>query len=200
LDYKNLGADLGHDQRTIAAYFSCLEYSLLANKLYNYSPDLITSEKKMKRVYLGSTAFSKALSPWVDRPELIRQLFANVLKTRFFSRTPQKDEVDLVIVGEAEVVPVEVKIRSEVKRRDAAPLFKFLHRHKASRGYIISDGTETSFSDGEKSVDVIPFWMYWTLMDKLTGGVTVLREIVDTANEPGRIITAFFDRRPGRKA
>lgn len=48
--------------------------------------------------------------------------------------------------GEGEVVPVEVKIGSEVKKRDAAPLFKFLYRHKAARGYIISDGTEAAFS------------------------------------------------------
>ena len=169
LDYKNLGQDLGHDQRTIAAYFSYLEYSLLVNKLYNYSPNLLTSEKKMKKVYLSSTAFSKALSPRVGRPALIEQFFANVLKARFFWRTPQQDEVDLVLVGEGEVVPVEVKIRSEVRKRDAAPLFKFLQKHKATRGYMISDGTETSFSEEDKSVEVIPYWMYWTLMGKLGG-------------------------------
>ena len=169
LDYKNLGQDLGHDQRTIAAYFSYLEYSLLVNKLYNYSPNLLTSEKKMKKVYLSSTAFSKALSPRVGRPALSEQFFANVLKARFFWRTPQQDEVDLVLVGEGEVVPVEVKIRSEVRKRDAAPLFKFLQKHKATRGYMISDGTETSFSEEDKSVEVIPYWMYWTLMGKLGG-------------------------------
>ncbi|MBU1670858.1 MAG: ATP-binding protein [Actinobacteria bacterium] len=169
LDYSSLGRDLGHDQRTIAAYFSHLEYALLANKLYNYSPNLLTSEKKMKKVYLSSTAFSVALSPPVGRPELIEQFFANVLKARFFSRTPQRDEVDLVLSGDGEVVPIEVKIRSEVKKRDATPLFKFLHRYKAARGYMISDGTETVFSDGEKEVEVIPYWMYWTLMDRLGG-------------------------------
>jgi hypothetical protein len=169
LDYSNLGQDLGHDQRTIAAYFSYLEYGLLANKLYNYSPNLLTSEKKMKKVYLSSTAFSKALSPRVGRPELIEQFFAGALKARFFSRTPQRDEVDLVLASEGEAVPVEVKIRSQVNKRDAAPLFKFLHRHKAARGYMISDGTETTFSDGENEIEVIPYWMYWTLMDKLSG-------------------------------
>ncbi|MBU1671144.1 MAG: ATP-binding protein [Actinobacteria bacterium] len=169
LDYRNLGQDLGYDQRTIAAYFSYLEYALLANKLYNYSPNLLTSEKKMKKVYLSSTAFSKALSPGVDRSALIEQLFANILGARFFSRTPQKDEVDIVLAGDGGPVPVEVKIRSDIRKRDAAPLFKFLHRHNAARGYMISDGTETSFSDGDRSVEVIPYWMYWTLMDRLGG-------------------------------
>lgn len=169
LDYSNLGRDLGYDQRTIAAYFSYLEYALLANKLYNYSPNLLTSEKKMKKVYLSSTAFSKALSPRVGRPALIEQFYANAIKARFFSRTPQKDEVDLVLASEGEVVPVEVKIRSELKKRDAAPLFKFLHRQKAARGYMISDGTAARFSDGEKEIEVIPYWTYWTLMDKLSG-------------------------------
>ncbi|MDI6830555.1 MAG: AAA family ATPase [Actinomycetota bacterium] len=36
LDYKNLASDLGYDQRTIAAHVSCLEYSLLVKKLFNY--------------------------------------------------------------------------------------------------------------------------------------------------------------------
>ncbi len=41
--------------------------------------------------------------------------------------------------------------------------------YRATRGYMISDNAETSFSDGDKSVDVIPYWMHWTLMGKLGG-------------------------------
>ena len=167
LDYKNLAGDLGRDPRTIASYFAYLEYSLLVNKLYNYSPNLLTSEKKMKKAYLSSTAFSKALSPRVGRPALVEQFFANVLKARFFSRTPQKDEVDLVIDTTGGIIPVEVKVKHDIKKRDAAPLFKFLYKYKARKGYIISGGAEATFRDEDKSVEVIPYWMYWTLMKKL---------------------------------
>ncbi|MBU4428953.1 MAG: hypothetical protein KKE37_06320, partial [Verrucomicrobia bacterium] len=167
LDYKSLAGDLGFDQRTIAQYFSYLEYALLVSKLFNYSPNLLTSEKKMKKVYLSNTAFSKALSPRVGRPVLIEQFFANMLGAGFFSRTPQKDEVDLVMTSEGSPVPVEVKIRPGIKKKEAAPLFKFLNKYNAEKGYLISAETETSFSDGTKTVEVIPYWMYWTLTRKL---------------------------------
>lgn len=167
LDYKSLAGDLGFDQRTIAQYFSYLEYALLVSKLFNYSPNLLTSEKKMKKVYLSNTAFTRALSPRVGLPALIEQFFANILGASFFWRTPQKDEVDLVMTSEGTPVPVEVKIRPGIKKKQAAPLFKFLNKYNLEKGYLISAETETSFSEGTKSVEVIPYWMYWTLTGKL---------------------------------
>ncbi len=48
LDYKNLSNDLNVDQRTIANYISYLEYALFLQKPYNYSRNLLTSEKESK--------------------------------------------------------------------------------------------------------------------------------------------------------
>ncbi|GFP35872.1 uncharacterized protein HKBW3S43_01659 [Candidatus Hakubella thermalkaliphila] len=78
LDYKNIANDLGYDQRTIASYFSYLEYALLIKKLYNYSFNLLTSEKKMKRVYFSNTAFTLALSRETEQSLLMEQFFVNL--------------------------------------------------------------------------------------------------------------------------
>lgn len=167
-DYKNLANDLDYDQRTISEYFSYLEKAMLVLKLYNYSPNRLTSEKKVKRVYLSSTAFTCALSEQVDLPTLIEQFFVISLQAQFFWRTPQKDEVDLVHTRDKEVVPVEIKIRGDIRKRDVAPLFKFMARYKIRRGYMVSDDLETSFSSDSGTVRVVPYWKYWTLR-KLLG-------------------------------
>lgn len=168
LDYRNLGNDLGYDQRTISDYVSYLEYALLVNKLYNFSPNLLTSEKKMRKVYLSNTAFSSALSGEDDFSVLAEQYFANTLKAGFFWRSAQKDEVDLVLAPEDKVVPVEIKMRGDIRARDAKSLFKFMARYDIDRSYIISSGLETAFKDGGRTVEVIPYWKYWTIKRRLT--------------------------------
>jgi predicted AAA+ superfamily ATPase len=167
LDYSNLGNDLGYDQRTVSDYVSYLEYAMLASKLYNYSPNRLTSEKKMRKVYTSNTAFSFALSGESDFSALAEQLFANTLKAGFFWRSPQKDEVDLVLASEEGVVPIEIKMRSDIKARDAKPLFKFMTKYGIGWGIIITSNLETAFRDGDLKVEVIPYWRYWTIKRKL---------------------------------
>lgn len=167
LDYRNLGNDLGYDQRTVSDYVSYLEYAMLVSKLYNYSPNRLTSEKKMRKVYTSNTAFSFALSGESDFSALAEQFFANMLKADFFWRSPQKDEVDLVLASEEGVVPIEIKMRSDIKARDAKHLFKFMTKYGINEGLIISSNLETTFKDGDFRVEVIPYWRYWTFKRKL---------------------------------
>lgn len=166
LDYKNLGNDLGYDYRTVSDYFSYLERGLILNKMYNYSTNRLTSEKKLKRAYLGSTAFTMALDPEVERPQLMEQFCVNAFKARFFWRSLQRDEVDIVLDSEG-VVPIEVKMKGKVTAKDAKPLFKFMKRYDIRRGFLITETTESSFSHDDRSVEAIPFWKYWTLVEKL---------------------------------
>lgn len=167
LDYRNLANDLDHDHRTIADYFTYLEQALLMAKLYNYSPNRLTSEKKLKRVYLSSTAFTAALAASAERSMLLEQYFVLRLRERFFWRTPQRDEVDLVHLGDDDATPVEIKMRGSIQTRDAAPLFKFMARYGSRHGYIISDSAETTFTRGVGTVHVVPYWKYWTLETRL---------------------------------
>jgi predicted AAA+ superfamily ATPase len=57
IDYKNISNDLNFDWRTIQTYTHYLEEAFLIKKMYNYSPNLLTSEKKLKKIYLNSTSF-----------------------------------------------------------------------------------------------------------------------------------------------
>jgi len=167
VDYRSLGNDLGHDQRTVAGYVSYLEYSLLAHKLYNFSPNRLTSEKKARKIYPSSTAFTAALSGVSEFAPLAEQYFAINLKARFFWRSPQKDEVDLVLTPDDRIIPVEIKMRETIKERDARPLFKFMARYGISSGLVISLDTEGRFDDGVRAVEVIPYWRYWTIKRRL---------------------------------
>lgn len=163
LEYKNLASDLQFDQRTIINYLSYLEYSFLLQKLYNYSTNLLSSEKKLKRAYLANTGFTYALAGELKFPLLMEQFWVNFLKAKYFYRSPQKDEVDLVHVAGNFTLPIEIKMRESVSAKDAGALFKFLRYFGKKQGLLISLRDETELVNNGMAVKVLPYWKYWSI-------------------------------------
>lgn len=168
LEYKNIANDLKIDQRTVAEYFSFLEYTLLIHKLYNFSPNRMTSEKKIKRVYLSNTGFTMALRQEIDFSTIVEQFWVDHLKARFFYRSPQKEEVDVIVDDGKTVLPVEIKVRQIIRPRDAVALFKFLSRFDMSVGLMIPLDTEGEFRQNNRTVQLVPYWKYHTILKLLT--------------------------------
>ncbi|MGM0367988.1 MAG: ATP-binding protein [Actinomycetota bacterium] len=167
LDYRNMATDLKIDQRTLSNYISYLEYSLLVQKVYNYSPNFITSEKKLKKIYLSNAAFTTALAPDIKRSLLLEQYFINALKAGFFFRNPQKDEIDMVLDSGGIPVPVEVKIRNKIKTKLLKPIFKFQKKYNIDKGFIISKDIQQLYYKDGYQIESIPYWKYWSLKNKL---------------------------------
>jgi hypothetical protein len=163
LDYKNLSNDLNVDQRTIANYISYLEYALFLQKLYNYSRNFLTSEKKVKKLYPSNTAFTLAMNPEAGLASVLEQFFVNNLNARFFLKTPQKEEIDIIHTQDKSVLPIEIKIKQKISRDDVKTLFKFLDRNKLQRALLITRDIETKFQKEKLFVDAVPYWKYWSI-------------------------------------
>ena len=166
LDYKNLGNDLKIDHRTVANYISYLEYALFMQKLYNYSNNFLTSEKKVKKLYLCNTALTFALNPDAALPAILEQYFVNSLDARFFLKTPRKEEIDIIYSYNSHMLPIEVKIREKVGIKDAKTLFKFLGKNNLKKALLITLDTETEFRKDNFTVEAVPYWKYWTIKHK----------------------------------
>jgi hypothetical protein len=167
LDYKNLSNDLNVDQRTIANYISYLEYALFLQKLFNYSRNLLTSEKKVKKLYPSNTAFTLALNPQAELPSVMEQYFVNSLDAKFFLKTPQKEEIDIIYTSEKTLMPIEIKIKAKIGRDDIKTLFKFLEINKLDRSLLITLDTETKFKNDSLLVEAIPYWKYWSIRKRM---------------------------------
>jgi len=172
LDYRNLGNDLRVDQRTISSYVSYLGYSLLVTKLYNFSSNRLTSEKKLKRIYLSNAGFVSALRPGEpDYHPLLEGYFANLLKAQFFYRSPQKEEVDLVIESEHKLLPVEIKITEKIRMKDLKPLTKFMKRFKCEQAVVISKNEDRIEKTENLKVTILPYWRYWSITSEIKGAI-----------------------------
>lgn len=76
--------------------------------------------------------------------------------------------MDLVLASEDRVIPLEIKMRGEIKARDAKPLFRSMARYGIKKGYIISSELEATFDDGGRTVEVLPYWRHWSIRRRIT--------------------------------
>ncbi len=156
VDYENLADDLGRNRKTISSYLFYLEKAFLVKKLYNYSKNLLTSEKKMKKVYPASTAFASLFN--APKGKIVETAVSMNHAFKFFSRSGEK-EVDFIGVNN-EIQPVEVKYAGKVREREIRGLIKFMEKQNLKKGTVITKNFEAKKEIKKKNVLFIPLWKW----------------------------------------
>lgn len=155
----HLASEFQINNKTVSLYLSYLEQSMLVNKYYNFTKNLISSEKRLKKYYLASPSLSFALVDFVNSPQLFENIFASLNKPMYFFRDHYDREIDFIIIKDYDkIIPVEVKYKDEISNNDLNNLEYFLNKYKLSRGYVVYKGMEKKKINLEnKSVILVPF-------------------------------------------
>lgn len=161
LDYTHLSRVLSIDQRVIADYIHYLKYAFLVKSLYNFSKSRFVSERKLKKIYLGSTNFIYGIhSTKFFDPIFLGKVMENLAvinaDTQFFWRL-RNHEVDMI---DSENVPIEVKYKEKISEKDSNSLIKFCTQFKVKRGMVI---TKQLLDKKEKEgieLLYIPLWIF----------------------------------------
>ena len=155
LDYKNFANDLDIDQRTLEKYICYLQEAFLIKKIYNYSKNLIKSERKLKKVYLETTSFCvwNKIS-W----QIFENYILNFLDLEYFVRFWEK-EIDFVKIDDKfslkpKISWIEAKYKSKIKKEDIRWLKYFDKKIWFDKKYIITKDTEGEY----ENIKLIPFW------------------------------------------
>ncbi len=155
LDYKNFANDLDIDQRTLEKYIYYLQEAFLLKKVYNYSNNLIKSERKLKKVYLETTSFCIDTNiNW----EIFENYILNFLDLEYFYRLTDK-EVDFIQIINKDslkhkLIWLEIKYKSNIKKQDIKWLKHFDNKYKLDRKIVISKDCKWKIDDTE----IIPFY------------------------------------------
>lgn len=138
LHYDHLANDLNISSKTVSKYISILEQAFLLKILYNYSTNQLTSEKKLKRLYLASSSFCVALFDFTNLGSLIENAIIATKPYNFFWRDAYKHEVDFVKIENNRCIPIEVKYRKQVKRTDYQNIYLFTKKFKTDKAILIT--------------------------------------------------------------
>lgn len=164
IEYESLSKEMGMNRTTLSNYLFYLEEAFLIKKIYNFSKNRLTSEKKAKKFYLNCTSFFPYLCPDIGESLLVENLIALETGSRFFWRTPSKEEVDFILEENTSFFPLEVKWKQVILPREFRGLIKFCRKFQVCRGGLISKNIEekkTVYLDGsEVTIEVLPAWKW----------------------------------------
>lgn len=162
-DYESLSKELGISRVTLSNYFFYLEESFLIKKMYNFSKNMITSEKKMKKFYLTTTSFFTALNDQTDEPKVAENLAVISTGAKFFWRTPQKYEVDIILKNE-KIIPIEVKYKKTIQKKDTLNLLRFCRKFNIKEALMITKDEENekeiNYKNNKIKITFIPLWKW----------------------------------------
>jgi predicted AAA+ superfamily ATPase len=159
MEYESIGRALGLSRQTVSNYVFYLEQSNLIMVLKNYTKGYLSGVRKAKKFYIRDHGIINSLlgrTQDIFSENLIGGVFetvvANHLKAGYFWR--ERYEADFILELDGEIVPVEVKYRTDV--RELGGLERCMKKFGSKRAIVV---TKDLFKLGERIL-FVPAWLF----------------------------------------
>ena len=96
-------------RRVVSLYIGYLENSFLIKKIFNFSRNQRKTAKKLKKYYPSIPALGFIYGSEDIKPKIFENTIVLQTKANFFWRDAYRNEVDIVLDNEKDIVPLEVK-------------------------------------------------------------------------------------------
>ncbi|MDP2925194.1 MAG: ATP-binding protein [Nanoarchaeota archaeon] len=161
MDYDSIATDLKRNRKTISNYLFYLEEAFLIKKIYNFSKNKLTSEKKSKKFYPVTTSLAFLYDS--DYGKIIESAVLQNFNFKFFYRKADK-EVDFIGIDNKSILPIEVKARKNINKEMEKSLLDFMKKFKAEKGFIITEDYEeekkAEWFGAKGKIKFIPLWKW----------------------------------------
>jgi predicted AAA+ superfamily ATPase len=178
LNVSDLARSLGVRPLTVSNDLDVLEAAFMIRRLSPYFANVQKRLTKSPKIYLRDSGLlhqlaglrkTAELTTWSRRgasfeglviEELIRRTLTTGSHSQpFFWRTAAGAEVDLLLVDGRKIVPIEIKLGSEVRPQSLASLRQCMADLGLRRGYVVTTGSE--YRKLGHGVELIP----WSLLE-----------------------------------
>ncbi len=170
LDITNLANTLSVNYQTLRSYLFYLQNSFLIDILYNYSKSIAKQLRKNKKVHIAHPCITITMMRYSRDILGIGEVVSKYIETIVFQhsklinerisfwRTPQKEEVDIVI-DDKELLPIEVKYKT-IERSDVKWITKFMNRFESKTGIVVTKDFFEKRRVDDKEILFIPAWLF----------------------------------------
>ncbi len=157
LDYDSFSKKLGVSKKTLIDHIFYLEFSYLLRRIRNFRPTMFTLSRKMQRVYSYWGGLAYCYSDNYDK--IMENIVASFIDAKYYWRKNDK-EIDFLIIENKKIIPVEVKNKKELSKRDLRNMKYFLEKYNIKEGKIIYNGKEDEVKIGKLKIKLIPLWKF----------------------------------------
>lgn len=162
----NLASILKMNRNLVSYYISLLEKAFLIRISYNFTASVSKQVRASKKQYCAHSSIAVALLEYpfeIINTEvgghLVESAVANSIEKVSFWRTPQH-EVDIIIKIGNKIIPVEVKYKALIDKKDIKSIIKFMDEFKVKEGFVITKELLEQKKFGDKEIIFIPAWLF----------------------------------------
>ena len=144
ISYENISNDLGVSFQTIKKYLDAMEKSYLVCRVYPFFTNKRKEIVKRPKIYFIDTglrnSIAKNFDSKVDGKLFENYVFSELLKLNVvpkYWRRKTKAEVDFVVEREKELIPIEVKLNTQVGKIERG-LRSFIATYKPKNALIVT--------------------------------------------------------------
>ncbi|RLI94457.1 MAG: hypothetical protein DRO94_02880 [Candidatus Altiarchaeales archaeon] len=154
LNIEDLSKDFHVHKLTLKDHLYYLEFGKLIKIVKNYRPSIMAESRKMPKVYAFHPSLSKAYFAELDKGRMYENLIMNMLKLNNYFRERDK-EIDF-LKRNREMIPIEVKAKTNVKIKELRNLIWFLKKFEFRKGLVIYEGEKRKEKINNMEIDFIP--------------------------------------------
>ncbi|NOZ58378.1 MAG: ATP-binding protein [Euryarchaeota archaeon] len=149
INTSSLSKALGRNRKTVRKALIFMELSFLIKLLGNLRGSFLATSRKNRKAYPVHPSLCSAAA---EETRVVESLVMSELDADYYWRSG-RTEVDFVVRRE-ELLPVEVKYRERVERKDLSGVVRFCRRFGVRRGVVVSRGSSGLVREGEVNIEV----------------------------------------------
>jgi len=159
INYNKLADSLNTKYETVKDYIDHLESSFLIERSTLYSKNKLKSIRKNPKIYVADHGFS--ILEKMEKGLRVETAVYNHI-TRYHDVYYWKDrkELDLVVETKQKPIPIEVKFKEQIGKKDIKGLMDFMKKTDVEKGVVVNKKDyRTETADG-KQIVYVPAWLF----------------------------------------
>lgn len=172
--YSGIASTFGIDTVTIMTYLGYLKQAFLINILENYSNNIAKVIRTNKKLSILDNGIQNSL---LKQKEIDSDLAGHIVESmvdfdfrllcekenykQFYYRNSDKEEIDIIIDRNIDIIPIEVKYTNQIESSDLKVINKFIEEHhdkginQAKFGIIVTK----DILKKENNLYFVPYWL-----------------------------------------
>jgi predicted AAA+ superfamily ATPase len=170
LEYGNISSEAGIANNTLKEYVGAFSDSYLHDIIFNHTKKHRESRRQLKKGYIASPNIACAVMGLREENFRNNPVVGHLVETAMFNRLHERyedisfwnergREVDFVIISGGSIVPVEVKYKEAIGKKDYDGLCSFMTKKKVPCGVMLSKNQLDIVVASGCAIYVIPAWM-----------------------------------------
>ncbi len=167
--YLGIAKQNDGDKETSKQYIFHLARSRLIHLSEYYTKSRKASERKEKKIYFCDTGLKNSIGGQQDIGfdaenavflHCLKQVSLYPLGKIFYWLDKKKNETDIIMCFESELIPIEVKYRASIEEKDLKGIVNFCKNFDINNAYVVTKERLEEKAVDEMRISFVPLWIF----------------------------------------